>query len=326
MAEAHELANGHSVLIAVIDGGVDTQHPELAGLIVDTFDAIGRGDRTHAHGTSIVGAIAARARLRGTAPGVHILAARAFGTQRTSMDGTTSDIVKAIEWSMQRGARIINMSFAGDRNALIERVLNVARARGIVLVAAAGNNGPTSPPQYPAALPAVIAVTATDEDDRLYRSAVRGNHIAIAAPGVNLVLPTVGGDCRITSGTSFSAAEISRRDRADAGTQPEPHAGRRSPGADEHGPRPWQPRHRPPVRGRTGGRPPGGDVGDAGGSGGQCRRPPGGAGHARQHGRTSQPITLKYQRVSPKSGAPKKSLTFSPNPVNLSRGHNDQRM
>lgn len=208
MAEAHELASGHRVVIAVIDGGVDTQHPELAGLIVDTYDAIGHGDRVHAHGTSIVGAIAARARLRGTAPGVHILAARAFGTQRTSMDGTTSDIVKAIEWSMQRGARIINMSFAGDRNPLIERTLNVARGRGIVLVAAAGNNGPMAPPQYPAALSAVIAVTATDEDDRLYRLAVRGNHIAIAAPGVNLVLPTVGGDCRITSGTSFSAAEI----------------------------------------------------------------------------------------------------------------------
>jgi hypothetical protein len=208
MTEAHELANGHSVVIAVIDGGVDTQHPELAGLNVDTFDAIGRGDRIHAHGTSIVGAIAARARLRGTAPGVHILAARAFGTQRSSMDGTTSDIVKAIEWAMSRNARIINMSFAGENNALIERRLTMARGRGIILVAAAGNNGPTAPPQYPAALPGVIAVTATDEDDRLYRSAVRGNHIAIAAPGVNLVLPTVGGDCRITSGTSFSAAEI----------------------------------------------------------------------------------------------------------------------
>jgi hypothetical protein len=208
MPEAHELANGHSVLIAVIDGGVDTQHPELAGLIVDTYDAIGNGDRIHPHGTSIVGAIAARARLRGTAPGAHILVARAFGTQRTSMDGTTTDIIKAIDWSMARGARIINMSFAGDQNPAIERRLNMARGRGIILVAAAGNNGPTSPPRYPAANTGVIAVTATDEDDRLYRSAVRGNHITIAAPGVNLVLPTVGNDCRITSGTSFSSAEI----------------------------------------------------------------------------------------------------------------------
>jgi subtilisin family serine protease len=208
MPEAHTLANGHRVLIAVIDGGVDTQHPELAGLILDTFDAIGRGDRAHAHGTSIVGAIAARVRLRGTSPGAHILVARAFGTHRTSMDGTTTDIVKAIEWSMQRGARVINMSFAGDHNPAIERHLNLARERGIVLVAAAGNNGPNSRPRFPAANPAVIAVTATDEDDRLYRMAVRGNHVAIAAPGVNLVLPTLGGDCRITSGTSFSAAEI----------------------------------------------------------------------------------------------------------------------
>jgi subtilisin family serine protease len=208
LTEAHTLANGHRVLIAVIDGGVDTQHPELAGLILDTYDAIGTGDRIHAHGTSIVGAIAARARLRGTAPGAHILAARAFGTQRTSMDGTSTDIIKAIEWSMSRGARIINMSFAGDLDPAIERRLNQARARGIILVAAAGNAGPTSRPLFPAANPAVIAVTATDEDDNLYRMAVRGNHIAIAAPGVNLVLPTVGGGCRVTSGTSFSAAEI----------------------------------------------------------------------------------------------------------------------
>ena len=208
MPEAHSLANGHRVLIAVIDGGVDTQHPELAGLILDVFDAIGTGDRVHSHGTSIVGAIAARARLRGTAPGAHILVARAFGTQRTNMNGTSTDINKAIDWAIQRGARIINMSFAGERDPSIERRLNEARARGIILVAAAGNAGPTAAPQYPAANRAVIAVTATDEDDRLYRLAVRGNHITIAAPGVNLMLPTLGGDYRMTSGTSFSAAEI----------------------------------------------------------------------------------------------------------------------
>lgn len=208
MSEAHELANGHRVLIAVIDGGADTEHPELAGLIVDSFDAIGRGDRVHPHGTSIVGAIAARARLRGTAPGAHILVARAFGTQRSSMDGTTTDIVKALDWAMQRGARVINMSFAGGFDPSVDRRLILARQRGIILVAAAGNAGPTSPALFPAATPGVIAITATDEDDRIYRLAVRGSHITIAAPGVNLMLPTVGGNYRMTSGTSFSAAEI----------------------------------------------------------------------------------------------------------------------
>ena len=208
MPEAHTLATGQRVLIAVIDSGADAQHPELAGMILDSFDAIGSGDRTHAHGTSIVGAIAARSRLRGTAPGAHILVARAFGTQRSSMDGTSTDIIKALEWSMTRGARVINMSFAGSRDPGIERRLATARQRGIILVAAAGNAGPTSAPLYPAANPAVIAVTATDIDDRIYRSANRGNHVAIAAPGVDLWLPTVDGGYRRTSGTSFSAAEI----------------------------------------------------------------------------------------------------------------------
>jgi subtilisin family serine protease len=207
--EAHSLATGEQVLVAIIDSGVDSAHPELAGMIVDTFDAIGSGDRVHPHGTAIVGAIASRARLRGTAPAAHFLIARAFGTQRNSSDGTSVNIIKALDWAIARGARVINMSFAGDRDPAIERRLAVASGRGIVLVAAAGNAGPNSRPLYPAANPAVIAVTATDENDRLFRSAVRGSHIAVAAPGVDLWLPAVGGDYRMTSGTSFSAAEVS---------------------------------------------------------------------------------------------------------------------
>jgi subtilisin family serine protease len=208
MPEAHALATGQRVRIAVIDSGADAHHPELAGMIVDSYDAIGSGDRTHAHGTSIVGAIVSRSRLRGTAPGAQILMARAFGTRRNTMDGNSVDIIKALEWSLARGPRIINMSFAGSRDPGIERRLSTAVQRGIILVAAAGNAGPASPPLYPAANPAVIAVTATDIDDRIFRAANRGNHVAIAAPGVDLWLPTVDGGYRRTSGTSFSAAEI----------------------------------------------------------------------------------------------------------------------
>ncbi len=209
MPEALRLATGDRVLIAVIDGGVDTGHPELNGMVVTTFDAIGTGDHIHPHGTSIVGAIAARARLQGTAPGAHILAARAFGTNRNGMDGNTSDIIRSVDWAVQQGARVINMSFAGPRNPALERALVAARQRGIVLVAAAGNQGPSSPPLYPAALSGVIAVTATDQDDRIFRAANRGNHIAVAAPGVDLWLPTLDNDYRLTSGTSFAAAAIS---------------------------------------------------------------------------------------------------------------------
>jgi hypothetical protein len=209
MQEAHRLATGSRVLVAVIDSGVDTRHPELAGMVVSAFDAIGAGDRMHAHGTSIVGAIAARARLRGTAPSAHILAARAFGTHRNSNDGTTDHILKAIDWASARGARVINMSFAGAHDPAIARHLAAARQRGIVLVAAAGNNGPNAEPAFPAALPGVIAVTATDENDRIFRAANRGNHIVVAAPGVDLWLPTLDAGYRQTSGTSFAAAQVS---------------------------------------------------------------------------------------------------------------------
>jgi subtilisin family serine protease len=209
LPQAHALARGDKVLIAIIDGGVDKNHPELAGVIVDTFDAIGAGEPAHPHGTAVAGAIASQLRLKGTAPAAQILAARAFGAQRASSEGTTFNIVKAIEWAVSRKARIINLSFAGSRDPKIEVALKAARARGIVLVAAAGNDGPTSAPRYPAADPNVIAVTATDEQDKLFAAAVRGKHIAVAAPGVDLWLPSVEGTYQETSGTSFSAAEVS---------------------------------------------------------------------------------------------------------------------
>jgi subtilisin family serine protease len=101
------------------------------------------------------------------------------------------------------------MSFAGPRDPALGRKLAQARQQGIILVAAAGNAGPKSPPLYPAADPNVIAVTATDIDDKLYQSANRGKHIAVAAPGVDLLLPAPAAGYQMTSGTSFAAAEVS---------------------------------------------------------------------------------------------------------------------
>src|SRR5262249_40508582 len=204
---AHTLARGDRILIAIIDGGVDTSHPELAGVIADTFDAIGSGEPVHAHGTAVAGAIAARARLKGTAPAALILAARAFGADRDKAEGTTFYVGKAISWAAARGARIINMSFSGPRDPKIELSLRAARDKGVILVAAAGNAGPRSKPLYPAADPNVIAVTATDAGDKLFPAAVRGPHIAVAAPGVELWLPGLSGTYQETSGTSVAAAE-----------------------------------------------------------------------------------------------------------------------
>jgi subtilisin family serine protease len=117
-------------------------------------------------------------------------------------------VVRSIEYAIAQGARVLNMSFAGARDPVIGRSLAQARRKGIVLVAAAGNAGADSPPLYPAADPNVIAVSATDVDDRLLDVANRGRQIALAAPGVDVLLPAPGARYQIATGTSFAAAHV----------------------------------------------------------------------------------------------------------------------
>jgi subtilisin family serine protease len=209
LPQAHALAKGEKVLVAVIDSGIDVTHPELSGMIEESFDALGTGEKAHSHGTGVAGAIVAHARLLGVAPQARILAVRAFGAKDDSAEATSYSVNKGIDWAMSRGARIINMSFAGPRDPSVEQRLAQARRQGLVLIAAAGNDGPKSDPLFPAAYGNVIAVTATDADDQLFSGANQGRHIAVAAPGVDILLPAPDGGYQVTTGTSFAAAEVS---------------------------------------------------------------------------------------------------------------------
>src|SRR6202008_3538857 len=105
--------------------------------------------------------------------------------------------------------QIINMSFAGPNDAVIERAIAATAGRNVVMVAAAGNAGAKSPPLYPAANPNVIAVSGTDAQDKLFAASNRGGYIAVAAPGADIFLPAPDEKYQITSGTSFSAAYVS---------------------------------------------------------------------------------------------------------------------
>jgi subtilisin family serine protease len=209
LAEAHRLARGNRVLIAVIDSEVDASHPDLAGAIAGNFEAAGDGERPHPHGTGMAGAIAARKNMLGTAPAVQLLTVRAFSPRAGSAEGTTYNIIKGLDWAAAQGARVVNMSFAGPSDPRLREALAKANARGMVLVAAAGNAGPGSPPLFPAADPNVIAVTATNADDKLFTGANRGNYIAVAAPGVDILAPAPEGAHQFTTGTSVAAAEVS---------------------------------------------------------------------------------------------------------------------
>ena len=208
LPEAHRLATGNRVLIAVIDSEVDASHPDLAGAISAKFDATEK-ERPHAHGTGMAGAIAARRTVLGTAPQVGLLTVNAFTTSAREAEGTTFSILKGLDWAATQGARIVNMSFAGPADPRLQDALAKANRKGIVLIAAAGNAGPNSPPLFPAADPNVIAVTATDIDDGLFRGANRGKHIAVSAPGVEVLVPAPDGAYQFTTGTSVAAAEVS---------------------------------------------------------------------------------------------------------------------
>jgi subtilisin family serine protease len=209
LPEAHKLADGANITIAVIDSGIDVKHPELANSIADSFDALGSKEGPHVHGTGVAGAIAAHARLMGSAPAARILAIRAFGKASSGAESTSFVILKGMDYAAAHGAQIVNMSFAGPKDALIERGIAALAGKGIVMVAAAGNAGAKSPPLYPAANANVIAISATDAQDKLFTASNRGGYIAVAAPGVDVFLPAPEEKYQITSGTSFSAAYVS---------------------------------------------------------------------------------------------------------------------
>jgi subtilisin family serine protease len=209
LPEAHTLARGSNVTVAVIDSGIDAGHPELMGAIGSTFDALGGKAAAHAHGTGIAGVIASHSRLMGSSPSANILAIRAFGVADGATESTSFVILKSLDFAVSHGARVINMSFARPEDALVGRGLAAAAAKGVVLVAASGNAGPKSPPLFPAADRSVIAVTATDASDRLFPASNRGSYVAIAAPGVDILTSAPDAKYQVASGTSFAAAYVS---------------------------------------------------------------------------------------------------------------------
>jgi subtilisin family serine protease len=209
LLEAHRITGGDDVLVAVIDSKIDTQHPDLSGVVAEEYDVVGTPASAHSHGTAMAGAIAARSKLVGVAPKVKLLAVRAFSGSGESAESTTFNILKSVDWAASKNARIINMSFAGPADDLLREMLAKANARGIVLIAAVGNAGPRSPPLYPAADPGVIGVTATDVDDKLMPQANRGAQVAVAAPGVEILAVAPDGKYQVTSGTSIAAAHTS---------------------------------------------------------------------------------------------------------------------
>lgn len=209
LPDAHKLATGLDVRVAVIDSGIDETNPDLAGTVIERFDALGEPFKPHPHGTAMAGAIVAHRTLVGVAPEARLIAIRAFSGSGGQTIGMGFNILRGLDFAATHGARVVNMSFAGPEDRLLEDAIAAARLRGILVIAAAGNGGPGAKPMFPAAAPGALAVTASDPDNKPFVLANRGAYVAVAAPGVNVIAPGIGDTVQLTSGTSIATAEAS---------------------------------------------------------------------------------------------------------------------
>lgn len=211
------------VELGLIDSGVAVSHPALAGSHIVQQGFSPGGPAPGPHGTAIASLISGEAPgYRGVAPHSTLYVADVYGSG--SGGGSASAIAKAIDWLVEKRTPVINISLVGPAHRLIEQAIDAAVSKGAVVVAAVGNDGPFSPPLYPAAYRNVVAVTGVDRRDAILAEAVRSTPVAFAAPGADILAARLGGGFEEVRGTSFAApivaAEIAmehrKLDRRDA--------------------------------------------------------------------------------------------------------------
>jgi hypothetical protein len=199
---------GRGLRIGVIDTRVDAAHEALAHTALTVADFVPYdAPRPADHGTSVVSIIAGKsAAYQGLAPEAEIFEASVFfAAPDGGVSATTESIVKGIDWLAQHNVSVINLSLAGPPNEILKGAVARAQARGVTVVAAVGNEGPSARPLFPAADEGVSGVTAVTEDKRVYRLAGRGDQVDFAAPGVGVLHADGKGGYAATSGTSIAA-------------------------------------------------------------------------------------------------------------------------
>lgn len=199
---------GVPVALGMIDTGVDPAHPALtdAQVRVHRLDT-GAPPSGQAHGTAVAALLvgAADGQTPGLVPHMPLVAVDAFHASASAERADAFALIEALDWLAGQQVRIINMSLAGPPNEALREKIAQIEAQGILIVAAAGNAGPAAKPLFPAGYDPVLAVTAVDRQQEVYRRAVRGAHIDLAAPGVGVRSAGDGGAADTHSGTSFAA-------------------------------------------------------------------------------------------------------------------------
>ena len=195
--------------LAMIDTPVAINHEAFRGVRIEQ-QVFGSTGQAGAHGTAVAAIMAGAGAWPGSGLGVRLVSLAAF--RQAGMDDApaseTRYLAKALDAATRLNPNVLNLSFGGPEDHLLDTMIGALAARGVCLVAAAGNDGVNGRPPFPASHPAVLGVTAVDESLRIYPAATPGPQVAVAAIGVDLVAAVPGGYRRV-SGTSFAAAFVS---------------------------------------------------------------------------------------------------------------------
>jgi subtilisin family serine protease len=213
---AQKLVKKQSITVAVIDQGVDTQHPDLSGRILSTYNVVNPANkgRREFHGTHVAGIIAADKDngigAYGINPNAKILSVNVFDGNDYTSDYT---IAQGILYAVDHGAKVINMSIGGTLySQLLDDTIQYAISKGVVVVAAAGNSG-TNEYSYPASYDGVISVGATNDQKKLATFSTYGPGVDVVAPGDNIYStiydPSIGSTYYYLSGTSMATPVVS---------------------------------------------------------------------------------------------------------------------
>ncbi|MEM7640353.1 MAG: S8 family serine peptidase [Pseudomonadota bacterium] len=198
--------------VGIIDGYLSDRMSGLNASQIVSHNFARRNSIESEHAETVASLISGPGRLRD----VMIYSAGVVGPSENGRSGSgTKELLLAFDWLRKQDVRVVNVSLAGPYNPLLESVVDLLVADGMVIVAAVGNEGPEAPPRYPAAFDGVIAVTAIDADQNVFGRAVQGDHVEYAAPGVDVLIQTGQESGRYVSGTSFAAPFVTALIAAD---------------------------------------------------------------------------------------------------------------
>lgn len=186
------------IRVGLLDTGVDGTHPAFHGSNIHPWGCAGKSV-PDAHGTAVASLLVAHGE-------AELYAADVYCAEPTG--GSVDIIVAALGWMAEERVAVINVSLVGPRNLLLEHIVGALIARGHIIVAAVGNDGPAAPPLYPAAYPEVVGVTGVDAHRHVLIEAERGPQVMFAALGADLKAAGPGHGYAAVRGTSFAAPAV----------------------------------------------------------------------------------------------------------------------